>query len=609
MINKKNDVTLKKYTNIFKIFASSFANEEITILQSKDDIGSYYEKNIILPNKIKLSDKKYINKKFYLYKILFSITSKNLNLYIKNDKENIDYKMLLSLITVKTINKKLIRSYKKIKTLVKKIYPIVNEHRTNIIKLKDKCLLIEIIIKKLTYEKIKEKIILNKEEKIWLFEAENTFNVEEKNLTEHADKLYFKLNKLYKNYQEPIFYLLWGYIYSKKNFISNKVFKNTIKNKILKQKQSSKSIIINKINKIKKQNNLQPVFDYKKTHDNYNNNKKNTDKSSSISESINKNASTNIDHSISLLIKSNIIKKITPQNKDEKSNNKKLTYKEWDHTKSSYRNNWCHVFIKRLFSKNENIINLNEDTKKEIILFKKYFRLLINKQNINKKKIHGYDIDIDAIVDNYKEVSNNTYNKVYIQKNKKNKDTAIIILIDSSLSTESFYNETQTLEKLKNIAYIISEGINNTSSKFIIATFHSNTRYDCRYLIIKDIHEQWIKKKHTFKNIKPIGYTRIGPALRHSITLLKKIKTEKKLIILLSDGTPTDYDEYEGIYGLNDIKKVLIEAKKQKIYIKTVLINNKNNDFFIKIMKKNNCYKINDKSKIYSTLIKLFNLN
>ncbi|CAB3976415.1 hypothetical protein [Candidatus Azoamicus ciliaticola] len=606
MTKDKNAIILKKNIKIFKILASAFANEEITILQSHDETGSYYEKNIILPKKICLIQKKQLNKYCYIYKILFSIISKKLNLYIRNNKENIDYKILFSLITIKTINKKLTQHYKNIKKILKKIYPIVNKTRRNITKLNERCLLIEIIIKKLTYEKIKENLILNKEEKIWLFEIENTLNIEEKNITEKTTYLYNKLTKIHKNYQEPTFYLLWGYIYTKKDIKINKIIKQIKQNKIKKQKSSNKSLIINKINNIKKQNNIQAIFDYKKTHDKYNNNNKNTDKSTSISENKNKNSSTtNADHSISLLVKSNIIKTITTQN--NYSNNKKLTYKEWDHTQNTYKNNWCHLFIKNLHSKNKETFKINENIKTEIKLFKKYFKLILNKSSINKKKITGYDIDIDSIVDNYQEVYCNIYNKVYIQKNKKSKDTAVLILIDSSLSTESFYNETQTLEKLKTIAYIIAEGINNTTSKFIISTFHSNTRYDCRYLIIKDINEQWIKKKYTLLNIKPNGYTRIGPALRHSITLLKKIKTEKKIIILLSDGTPTDYDEYEGLYGLSDIKKVITEANKQKIYIKTLLINNKNNDLFIKTMKKQNCYKIDDKSKIYTKIIKIFN--
>ena len=266
---------LKKYKKIFKLIASSLSEEEITILQSKDNIGSFYEKTIILPKNIPLNEKKYINKNCYIYKILFSITSKKLNLYIKNEKENIDYKLIASLITVKTVNKKIISSYTKVKKLIKKIYPIINKHRERLQNLKERCLLIEIAIKKLTYEKIKEKIYLNIKEKNWIFKIENIINIEEKNITSHLNTLYTELKHLHKKYQEPDFYLLWGYIYKNIHTKINKIIKTSIKSKIKKQKTISKTLILNKIKKIEKKNNIQPVFDYKKTHSNYNNNNKN----------------------------------------------------------------------------------------------------------------------------------------------------------------------------------------------------------------------------------------------------------------------------------------------------------------------------------------------
>ena len=103
MKKNKNAIILKKNIKIFKILASAFANEEITILQSHDDTGSYYEKNIILPKKISLVQKKQLNKYCYIYKILFSIISKKLNLYIRNNKENIDYKILCIFINNTTL--------------------------------------------------------------------------------------------------------------------------------------------------------------------------------------------------------------------------------------------------------------------------------------------------------------------------------------------------------------------------------------------------------------------------------------------------------------------------------------------------------------------------
>jgi len=62
-----------------------------------------------------------------------------------------------------------------------------------------------------------------------------------------------------------------------------------------------------------------------------------------------------------------------------------------------------------------------------------------------------------------------------------------------------------------------------------------------------------------------VGYTRIGPALRHSGALLDQRATKNKWIILISDGKPNDYDRYEGKYGFKDIKQALQELKQRKI--------------------------------------------
>ncbi|HIH2762285.1 MAG TPA: VWA domain-containing protein [Candidatus Azoamicus sp.] len=106
----------------------------------------------------------------------------------------------------------------------------------------------------------------------------------------------------------------------------------------------------------------------------------------------------------------------------------------------------------------------------------------------------------------------------------------------------------------------------------LIATFYSNTRHDCTYNIIKNTKEKEIKN---IKNINPNGYTRIGPAIRHSIKKLKTNKSKKKIILIITDGNPTDYDEYEGIYGINDIKMAIKEGEKIHIDIKCIITNNK----------------------------------
>ena len=63
------------------------------------------------------------------------------------------------------------------------------------------------------------------------------------------------------------------------------------------------------------------------------------------------------------------------------------------------------------------------------------------------------------------------------------------------------------------------------------------------------------------QSIEPSGYTRLGPAIRHSTYRLSQLNSKNKLLILLTDGKPTDYDRYEGRYGIEDIHNAIVVAK------------------------------------------------
>ena len=58
-------------------------------------------------------------------------------------------------------------------------------------------------------------------------------------------------------------------------------------------------------------------------------------------------------------------------------------------------------------------------------------------------------------------------------------------------------------------------------------------------------------------DLRAEGYTRIGPALRHAHETLEKAKASRKVVILITDGRPCDYDRYEGIYGIRDVKRAI----------------------------------------------------
>jgi nitric oxide reductase NorD protein len=53
--------------------------------------------------------------------------------------------------------------------------------------------------------------------------------------------------------------------------------------------------------------------------------------------------------------------------------------------------------------------------------------------------------------------------------------------------------------------------------------------------------------------------------MRHATTLLMRQDARHRLLLLLSDGKPNDVDQYEGPYGIEDLRQAVVEAKLQGV--------------------------------------------
>lgn len=100
-----------------------------------------------------------------------------------------------------------------------------------------------------------------------------------------------------------------------------------------------------------------------------------------------------------------------------------------------------------------------------------------------------------------------------------------------------------------------------------VLCFASNTRNHCRVWTIKAVDEPWSAGRARLGMMEPQGYTRMGPALRHATVRMQEISAKHKLLLLLTDGKPTDYDRYEGRYGREDVKMAVREAHRSGVTI------------------------------------------
>ena len=244
------------------------------------------------------------------------------------------------------------------------------------------------------------------------------------------------------------------------------------------------------------------------------------------------------------------------------------TYNEWNFSKQSYKIDYCKVYpsyqhkIDKLYYQ-----KTIKDNFTSLQGLRKMLTSINNKMQHLKRQFDGDEFDLDALSDMFVDIisKKTPTENIFMAKRKKDKDLSIVLLLDLSLSSDSFDNGNRVLDVEKQVSILFGEILNEFYIDFSVQGFYSKTRNFTSFIIIKDFDEKWDIAKHKIGAVEPSGYTRIGAALRHAGFLLEKRQTQNKWLLLISDGKPNDYDKYEGRYGVQDVKKTLHELKSRNV--------------------------------------------
>lgn len=253
-------------------------------------------------------------------------------------------------------------------------------------------------------------------------------------------------------------------------------------------------------------------------------------------------------------------------------------YDEWDYKTRSYKKDYCRVFyselstIERQYSKD--VISRNHKTISEL---RRMFARIHNELEMVNRSPYGDDIDFDAAIDAYSDMHarRTPDERLYIAKKRRRKDLSVLILMDTSLSADSYTDGRKILDIEKQALICFGEVLSEYDIEFQIDTFNSRTRNFCYYKNVKKFDEKWDKVRNKIGAITADSYTRIGPALRHAGTEIEKATHPKKWIILLTDGKASDYDKYEGKQGTEDIKKAIEELANKGIHTFALAVESK----------------------------------
>nr|BFD60160.1 nitric oxide reductase activation protein NorD [Bdellovibrio sp. CKG001] len=189
-------------------------------------------------------------------------------------------------------------------------------------------------------------------------------------------------------------------------------------------------------------------------------------------------------------------------------------------------------------------------------------------------QLDGPEVDLDAYVRHLSDVRNRVSASGHLYQSQflRQRDMQILILLDFSLSTDSYVANHRVLDIELESVGLWGLLQTNPDENTIVAGTYSETRHHCAFEFLKKQDEKWDRYFSRVPNVVPRGYTRLGPAIRHATQLLQKCSARQKVLLLLTDGKPTDYDGYEGRYGIEDMRKACLEAETLQISTKAFAI-------------------------------------
>jgi nitric oxide reductase activation protein len=261
-------------------------------------------------------------------------------------------------------------------------------------------------------------------------------------------------------------------------------------------------------------------------------------------------------------------------------------YDEWDYRIEDYRPSWCTLREQRATRTQEGFVAATFHEFGGIVSqIRRNFQLM-RPERLRKMRYEteGDDLDTDGLVEYVveKRARMSTSGRVYIKRDKKDRDVATAFLVDMSSSTDrKIDGRKRIIDIEKEALLLMCEALEAIRDEYAIYGFSGSGREDAQFYVVKELGERYDDRvKGRIGGIYARQKTRMGPAIRHATRRLAAADAAVKLMILLTDGKPYDSDTYQdNTYAQEDTKIALREARREKIHLFCVTVDQEAADY------------------------------
>ena len=245
-------------------------------------------------------------------------------------------------------------------------------------------------------------------------------------------------------------------------------------------------------------------------------------------------------------------------------------YPEWDWRSRSYRDPGATVRMREAAPGPrawlERTLAERGDMLHEI---RRRFELLRAQRTRVRKQLDGDDIDLPAWLDSQADFHAGLAlePRLYQRDRRARRDMAVMLLVDVSGSTDGWIAPgRRVIDVEREALLLVCIALDGMGERFSVQAFSGEGPQGVVARCVKRFGEPYGEEVALrIAGLEPEHYTRAGAALRHASALLMEEPAEHRLLLLLSDGKPNDVDEYEGRYGVEDMRQAVAEARLQGI--------------------------------------------
>ncbi len=248
-------------------------------------------------------------------------------------------------------------------------------------------------------------------------------------------------------------------------------------------------------------------------------------------------------------------------------------YPEWDYHSRSYRPDWVSVY--EALHPAGQAGDIDRLLQKHAQLARRLERLLDSLKPQDKVRIRyqeeGSELDLDVAIRSLIDFKAGATPdpRINMSHSTAGRDIAVSVLLDlsASLNDKVPGSEQTILELSQEAVSLLAWAIERLGDPLAIAGFHSNTRHEVRYQHIKGFKEHWGDEvKARLAAMQAAYSTRMGAAMRHAGHYLGARRSDKKLLLILTDGEPSDVDVQDDRQLIEDARQAVKELDRQGIF-------------------------------------------